>query len=70
MTHDHWLDAPQQRDVFFEGYGRTPTEAEWRQANQITLINAVGGVGRAISHGDEWFAGHNQRVIDRLKEIL
>jgi len=70
MTHDHWLEAPQLRDAYFEGYGRTPTEAEWRQANQITLINAVGGVGWAISHGDERFAGHNRRVIERLKGIL
>jgi aminoglycoside phosphotransferase (APT) family kinase protein len=70
MTHDHWLNAPQLRAAFFEGYGRTPTEAEWRQANQITLINAVGGVGWAISHGDERFAGHNRRVIERFKEIL
>jgi aminoglycoside phosphotransferase (APT) family kinase protein len=69
MTQRHWLDAPQLRDAFFEGYGRTPTEAEWRQANQITLINAIGGVGWAISHGDEWFAGHNRQVIERLKEI-
>jgi len=70
MTYDHWLDAPRFRDAFFEGYGRTPTEAEWRQANQITLINAVAGGGWAISHGDDQFADLNRRTIGRLKEIL
>ncbi len=70
MTHDHWLGRAHLRDAFFEGYGRTPTDAEWRHANQITLVNAVGGVGWAISHGDEWFAEHNRRTIERLKELL
>lgn len=70
MTHDYWLDAPELRDAFFEGYGRLPTEAEWRHSNQITLINAVGGVNWAISHGDEAFVQLNRRVIERLKEIL
>ncbi|MDA1256843.1 MAG: aminoglycoside phosphotransferase family protein [Chloroflexi bacterium] len=70
MTHDYWIDTPQLRDAFFEGYGRSPTETEWRQSDQITLINAVGGVPWAISHGDEQFAQHNRRVIERLKGIL
>jgi hypothetical protein len=26
--------------------------------------------GWAISHGEEWFAENNRRVIDPLKEIL
>ena len=70
MTHDHWVDAPHLRDAFFEGYGRTPTDSEWRHSDQITLINAIGGVPWAISHGDEPFVRHNRRVIERLKEIL
>ncbi|MDP6823033.1 MAG: aminoglycoside phosphotransferase family protein [Dehalococcoidia bacterium] len=70
MTHDHWLDDTHLRDAFFEGYGRTPTHAEWRHANQITLVNAIGGVGWAISHGDMQFAEHNRKTIERLKELL
>ena len=53
MTHDHWLDTPQQRDVFLEGYGRTPTEAEWRQATQIRIT------------GEERRASDLQRKITR-----
>lgn len=53
MTHDNWLEVPQLSDAFFAGYGRTPSDAEWRQADQITLITCVGGVGWAISHDDE-----------------
>jgi|TARA_B100001964_G_scaffold226428_1_gene275332 MOSC domain-containing protein YiiM len=30
----------------------------------------VGGVGWATDHGDEWFAEHNGRTIERLKELL
>ncbi len=70
MTHDHWVNAPHLRDAFFEGYGRSSTDSEWRHANQITLINAIGGVPWAISHGDEPFVQHNRNVIERLKEIL
>ena len=41
-----------------------------RGAVDLALVNAVGGVGWAISHGDEWFAEHNRRTIERLKELL
>lgn len=70
MSQDHWLDAPKLGDAFFEGYGRTPTKAEWRHSNQITLAIAIGGVGWSISHGDTWFEQHNRKTIDRLKDIL
>ncbi|MBT3941401.1 MAG: aminoglycoside phosphotransferase family protein [Chloroflexi bacterium] len=70
MTHDHWLDEPRLGDAFFEGYGRTPTDAEWRHSNQITLINAVGGVGWAINHNDAWFEQHNRRTVERIRDIL
>ncbi len=70
MTQDHWVKAPNLRDAFSDGYGRTPTDAEWRQANQITLIGAVGGVAWSRTHGDERFERHNRVMIERLKMIL
>jgi len=70
MLHDHWLKAPSLREAFFEGYGRTPTDLEWRQAYQVSLITAVGGVSWSSTHGDEQFETHNRAVIERLKGLL
>ena len=70
MVQDHWLDEPQLKDAFFAGYGREPSELEWRQANQVVLINAVGGVPWSISHGDSDFEQRNRAVIERLKSVL
>ena len=52
------------------GYGREPSELEWRQANQIVLIKALGGVPWANSHGDLDFEERNRAAIERLKEVL
>ena len=70
MTQDHWVLEPQLRDTFFTGYGREPSELEWYQANQIVLMNAVGGVPWSISHGDSEFEQRNRVVIERLKDVL
>lgn len=70
MTQDHWVKAPNLRDAFFDGYGRTPTESEWRQANQVSLIGAVGGVAWSRTHGDERFEQLNRVMIERLKKTL
>ena len=70
MIHDDWALEPQLRDAFFSGYGREPTEHEWYQANQVVLINAIGGVSWSISHGDLEFERLNRTVIERLKSLL
>ena len=70
MIQDHWVREPLLRDAFFTGYGREPSELEWRQANQVVLINAVGGVPWSISHGDSKFEQRNRAVIERLKSVL
>ncbi|MCH8062086.1 MAG: aminoglycoside phosphotransferase family protein [Chloroflexi bacterium] len=70
MIQDHWLLEPQLKDAFFAGYGREPSELEWRQANQVVLINAVTGVPWSISHGDSEFEQRNREVIERLKSVL
>ncbi len=70
MTQDHWVREPQLRDAFFTGYGREPSELERYQANQVVLINAVGGVTWSISHGDSEFEQLNRVVIERLKGVL
>lgn len=70
MVQDHWVLEPHLRDAFFSGYGREPSELEWRQANQVVLVNAVGGVPWAASHGDSKFERQNRAVIERLKEAL
>ena len=70
MIQDHWIREPQLREAFFTGYGREPSELEWRQANQVVLINAVGGVPWSISHGDSEFEKLNRAVIERLKSVL
>ena len=70
MVQDHSVLEPHLRDAFFSGYGREPSELEWRQANQVVLVNAVGGVPWAASHGDSKFERQNRAVIERLKEAL
>ncbi len=70
MIQDHWLLDPHLRDAFFAGYGREPSELEWYQANQVVLINAVGGVTWSISHGDPEFELLNRTVVERLKGVL
>lgn len=70
MIHDHWKVDPQLRDAFFKGYGREPSELEWYQANQVVLLNAVGGVPWSIDHGDWEFERLNREVIERLKSVL
>ncbi len=70
MIQDHWVLEPQLRDAFFTGYGREPSEPEWYQANQVVLINAVGGVTWSISHGDSEFEHRYRVVIERLKSVL
>lgn len=70
MIQDHWLTDPRLKEAFFTGYGREPTELEWRQANQVVLINAVTGVPWSISHGDIEFEQQNRAVIEILKAVL
>lgn len=70
MIQDHWTRDPRLKDAFFAGYGREPSELEWRQANQVVLINAVGGIPWSISHGDLDFERHNRAVIESLKSVL
>ena len=70
MIQDDWVDEPRLGDAFFTGYGREPSELEWRQANQVVLINAVAGVPWSISHGDSMFEQRNRAVIERLKSVL
>ena len=53
MMQDHWLNEPQLRDAFFTGYGRTPSDREWLQANQVLLIHAIISVPWAIDHGHQ-----------------
>lgn len=70
MMQDHWKVDPQLRDAFFTGYGRKPSELEWHQANQVALINAVGGVPWAINHEDWEFEHLNRAVIEQLRSVL
>ena len=70
MTHDHWHHRPGLRDAFFEGYGRLPAEREWRQANLVTLINAIGGVPWAASRGDTQFESYNRSLIETFRRTL
>ena len=70
MIQDHWVIEPHLRAAFFTGYGREPSELEWLQANQVVLINAVGGVPWSISHGDLEFEQRNRAVIESLKSLL
>ncbi len=70
MIQDHWIREPRLRDAFFTGYGREPSEREWYQADQVVLINAVGGVPWSISHRDSKFEKLNRAVIERLKGVL
>ena len=70
MIQAHWIHEPLLRDAFFTGYGREPSELEWRQANQVVLVNAVAGVPWSISHGDSKFERLNRETIERLKRVL
>ena len=70
MIQDHWLIEPHLRAAFFTGYGREPSELEYLQANQVVLINAVGGVPWSISHGDLEFEQRNRAVIESLKSVF
>jgi hypothetical protein len=70
MMQDHWLNEPQLRDVCFTGYGRTPSDREWLQANQVLLIHAIISVPWAIDHGDLEYERFNRVVIERLKKVL
>ena len=55
---------------FFTGYGRTPSDREWLQANQVLLIHAIISVPWAIDHGDLEYERFNWVVIERLKKVL
>jgi hypothetical protein len=70
MIQNHWVDQPHLVDAFFTGYGRRPSEQEWRQANQVVLINAVAGVPWSVTHGDFEFEKRNREVVERLKSVF
>jgi len=67
MEYDHWLEAPDLKHAFLDGYGGGLSPAQQEQLDLVVLINAVASVAWARDRGDTPFERLAQAAIDRLQ---
>jgi aminoglycoside phosphotransferase len=61
-----WLQRPDLKQAFFEGYGAL--EVHWEMPmRQLMALPAVGGAVWAVEHNDQAFAEENRALVERLR---
>jgi hypothetical protein len=61
-----WPDHPDPRASLFEGYGRTPTEAEERALAAFAAADAAGPLAYGARHGDTFVTARGRATVERL----
>ncbi|GAA3143415.1 hypothetical protein GCM10010521_32820 [Streptomyces rameus] len=59
-------DHPELRASLFEGYGRTPTEAEERALAAFAAADAAGALAYGARHGDTFVTTRGRPTVERL----
>ena len=68
MRHQEWRGRPDLREAFFDGYGRTLSEAEEQTLACIGAVAAVTTILWARAHNDEVFEQHGRQTLEHLRE--
>lgn len=68
LQHQEWRGRPDLRDAFFDGYGRTLSDAEERALACIGAVAAVTTILWARHHGDADFERHGRRTLQLLRD--
>lgn len=66
MWDDHWVDRPDRRKAFFQGYGRTLTSVEERKLKITVLLNRLGTIRWGIDNGDLDFANRARQTLQKI----
>ena len=68
MAEDHWYRDASEREAFFLGYGRQPTELEERQIPALVVSNnAIGAIAWGGQRGDAAFVAKGRAILERLR---
>jgi Ser/Thr protein kinase RdoA (MazF antagonist) len=67
MWHGEWLDRPELREAFFDGYGRGLSDAEEQMLACLGAAAAVTTILWARAHADEPFERHGRRTLELLR---
>jgi len=69
MRSAEWRERPDLRDGFFDGYGRTLTDAEEQMLACVGAYAATTTILWARAHGDEGFEEHGRRTLADLRAL-
>ena len=58
-----WLQQPRLRDLFIEGYGKTPAWSAGSARDAVGAIHAVGCIVWGTRHGDESLVSAGRRIL-------
>jgi Ser/Thr protein kinase RdoA (MazF antagonist) len=69
MWHREWVDRPELRDAFFDGYGRAPDERELAAIEALAALAHVSTIVWATEVGDEPFADEGRARLARARGV-